>query len=200
MPDPPLKHLPPPKRKRPKSYTTEGVIKIKTGVTGVASYMAQFERGAAPKKVENMTPKKIKEVKDKRKKEKWAQDNAPLVDVYKKEQRESSGEYLNMNCYNTLFVARLAYEVTERKLLREFETYGPIKDIKLVTAKGEKRQGKSRGYAFVEFEQEDDMKRAYRAADGIKIEGKHIVVDVERGHTVPNWLPRRLGGGLGATR
>jgi len=200
MPDPPLKHLPPPKRKRPKSYTGQGEIKPKTGLVGVATYMAQFERGQAPKKGEHMTHKKIKEVKEKRKKEKWTQENAPLVEQYKKDQRESSGEYLNMNCYNTLFVARLAYEVTERKLLREFETYGPIKDIKLVTAKDEKRHGKSKGYAFVEFEQEDDMKRAYRAADGIKIEGKHIVVDVERGHTVPNWLPRRLGGGLGATR
>jgi U1 small nuclear ribonucleoprotein len=200
MPDPPLKHLPPAKRKRPKSYTPEGTIKVKTGVTGVAVYMAQFERGTAPKRTEGMTPKKIKEMKQKKKKEKWAEENEALIEEYKKEQRESSGECLNMNCYNTLFVGRLAYEVTERKLLREFETYGPIKDIKLVAVKGGERHGKSRGFAFVEFEQEDDMKRAYRAADGIKIEGKNIVVDVERGHTVPNWLPRRLGGGLGGTR
>jgi U1 small nuclear ribonucleoprotein len=34
----------------------------------------------------------------------------------------------------------------------------------------------------------------------MKIEGRYIVVDVERGHTVPTWLPRRLGGGLGGTR
>jgi U1 small nuclear ribonucleoprotein 70kDa len=25
-------------------------------------------------------------------------------------------------------------------------------------------------------------------------------VDVERGRTVPNWRPRRLGGGLGSSR
>lgn len=25
-------------------------------------------------------------------------------------------------------------------------------------------------------------------------------MDVERGRTVPNWRPRRLGGGLGTTR
>jgi U1 small nuclear ribonucleoprotein len=101
-----------------------------------------------------------------------------------------------MNCYNTLFVGRLAYEVTERKLLREMETYGPVKDLKLVKDK----EGKSRGYAFVEYEHEEDMKRAFRAADGMRIEGREIVVDVERGHTVPNWLPRSLGGGLGGTR
>jgi len=99
-----------------------------------------------------------------------------------------------MNCYNTLFVGRLAYEVTERKLLREMETYGPIKDLKLIT---NKKIGESRGYAFVEYENEEDMKRAFRGADGMKIEGRPIVVDVERGHTVPNWLPRKFGGGLG---
>ena len=70
-------------------------------------------------------------------------------------------------------------------------------DLKLVA---DKKTGKSRGYAFVEYENEEDMKRAYRAADGMRLEGRPIVVDVERGHTVPNWLPRRLGGGLGATR
>ena len=44
------------------------------------------------------------------------------------------------------------------------------------------------------------MKRAYRGGDAMRIEGRPIVVDVERGHTVPLWLPRRLGGGLGGTR
>ena len=33
--------------------------------------------------------------------------------------------------------------------------------------------------SFVEFEEEEAMKRAYRAADGMRIEGRHIVVDVE---------------------
>ena len=27
-----------------------------------------------------------------------------------------------------------------------------------------------------------------------------MLVDVERGRTVPNWRPRRLGGGLGSSR
>ena len=41
---------------------------------------------------------------------------------------------------------------------------------------------------------------AYKNADGRKIENRRVVVDVERGRTVPNWRPRRLGGGLGGTR
>jgi len=41
---------------------------------------------------------------------------------------------------------------------------------------------------------------AYKQADGRKIDGRRVLVDVERGRTVPNWRPRRLGGGLGTTR
>lgn len=41
---------------------------------------------------------------------------------------------------------------------------------------------------------------AYKHADGKKIDGKRVVVDVERGRTVKSWKPRRLGGGLGGTR
>jgi U1 small nuclear ribonucleoprotein len=57
--------------------------------------------------------------------------------------------------------------------------------------------GKSRGYAFVEYEHKQDMKEAYKQADGRKIEGRRVVVDVERGRTVEGWRPRRLAGGLG---
>merc|ERR1712226_1091985 len=32
------------------------------------------------------------------------------------------------------------------------------------------------------------------------IDGRRVLVDVERGRTVKGWLPRRLGGGLGGTR
>ncbi|GFH61840.1 U1 small nuclear ribonucleoprotein 70kDa [Chaetoceros tenuissimus] len=197
MPDPPLKHLPPPKRKRPKAYQEESLkSKPKTGITGVAEFMNQFERSAPPKRIVNMTPHKIKEMKLAEKKTQKEKENEPKIAEYKQMQKDSNGEFMNMNCYNTLFVGRLAYEVTERKLLREFDSYGNVKDIKLV----KDQNGKSKGYAFVEFEEEEAMKRAYRAADGMRIEGRHIVVDVERGHTVPSWLPRRLGGGLGGTR
>ena len=47
--------------------------------------------------------------------------------------------------------------------------------------------GKPRGYAFIEYEHKNDMKQAYKMADGRKIEDKRVLVDVERGRTVPNW-------------
>jgi U1 small nuclear ribonucleoprotein len=44
------------------------------------------------------------------------------------------------------------------------------------------------------------MKDAYKYGDGKKIDDYRVLVDVERGRTVRNWRPRRLGGGLGNSR
>ncbi|XP_055914402.1 U1 small nuclear ribonucleoprotein 70 kDa-like [Eupeodes corollae] len=99
--------------------------------------------------------------------------------------------------FKTLFVARVNYDTSESKLRREFEVYGPIKKIIMIT---DMETGKPRGYAFIEYEHERDMHSAYKHADGKKIDGKRVLVDVERARTVKGWLPRRLGGGLGGTR
>jgi len=99
--------------------------------------------------------------------------------------------------FRTLFVSRINFYTSESKLKREFETYGPIKNIKMIS---DQKTGKPRGYCFIEFEQEKDMHSAYKHADGKKIDGRRVLVDVERARTVKNWLPRRLGGGLGGTR
>lgn len=97
------------------------------------------------------------------------------------------------DAFKTLFVSRLSYDVSEKMLKKEFEEFGPIRSVKIVR----NSTGKSRGYAFIEFEHKSDMKNAYKQADGRKIEGRRVVVDVERGRTVENWKPRRLAGGLG---
>ncbi|KAM7251853.1 hypothetical protein ACFE04_023736 [Oxalis oulophora] len=69
--------------------------------------------------------------------------------------------------------------------------------VRLVT---DKLTNKPRGYGFIEYARTQDMKAAYKQADGKKIDGRRVLVDVERGRTVPNWRPRRLGGGLGTSR
>jgi len=101
------------------------------------------------------------------------------------------------NAYKSLFVARLSYETTESRLKREFEEFGPIKKVRIIY---DNKTGKSRGYGFIEYEKERDMKEAYKYADGKKIDGRRVLVDVERGRTKKEWKPRKFGGGLGATR
>lgn len=51
---------------------------------------------------------------------------------------------INTDPFKTLFVGRLNYETTEKKLRKEFEAYGPIKQIRMIK-KGEKFLG----YAFI---------------------------------------------------
>jgi len=88
------------------------------------------------------------------------------------------------------------YETTEQALKEAFEQYGPIKSLRIVRD----LNGKSRGYAFIEYENPEDMKRALRYGDGKNIDGYKVLVDYERGRLQRNWRPRRLGGGLGDTR
>ncbi len=97
---------------------------------------------------------------------------------------------------HTLFVGRLPYSWTEENLHAEFSIFGEIAKIILVRD----HENKSRGYGFVQYVNEDSFRRAYKEADGHELEGRHIVVDIERGRIQHNWLPRRLGGGLGTTR
>lgn len=60
--------------------------------------------------------------------------------------------------FRTLFVSRINFYTSESKLRREFETYGPIKQIKMIT---DTDSGKPRGYCFIEFEHEKDMHCKY---------------------------------------
>jgi len=102
----------------------------------------------------------------------------------------------NGDPFKTLFVARISYDTTEKKLKREFEVFGSIKKVRMVYD----QKGKPRGYAFIEYEHERDLKNAYKQGDGKKIDSRRVMVDVERGRTVEGWLPRRLGGGRGPGR
>lgn len=77
-----------------------------------------------------------------------------------------------------------------------------------------KRTGKPRGYAFIEFYNEADFQCnalpstlnipslivALDRADGRKVDNRRVVVDYERGRTKQEWVPRRLGGGKGDKR
>lgn len=99
--------------------------------------------------------------------------------------------------YKTIFVGRLPYELSEERLKAEFERFGAVERVRIVA---DNKTGKSRGYGFVEFADEAHLKVAHRQANGTMLDGRCIVVDVERGRTVRDWKPRRLGGGLGVTR
>jgi U1 small nuclear ribonucleoprotein len=59
----------------------------------------------------------------------------------------------------TLFVGRLAYDARESDLEREFGRFGPIERIRIVKDEVSGKSKKAhRGYAFIVYERERDMK------------------------------------------
>ncbi|KAI3901906.1 hypothetical protein MKW98_027203 [Papaver atlanticum] len=181
----PLEYKPPPEKRKCPSYT------------GMAQFVGKF---AEPGDDEYSPPVKEGETAVQRRArvhklrlEEGAKKAADELEKYD----PSNDPNVMGDPYKTLFVARLNYETTEHRIKREFESYGTIKRVRMIT---DKESNKPRGYAFIEYAHTRDMKAAYKQADGRKLDNKRVLVDVERGRTVPNWRPRRLGGGLGSTR
>lgn len=162
--------------------------------TGIADYLDHFED---PEETPEPVKPETKLQKLERKRREKAEQNA-----YKLEQdlamwNPNDNQESTADAYRTLFVSRINYDTSESKLKREFEVYGKIKQIKMIH---DVNTGKPRGYAFIEYEEEADMHAAYKRADGKKIDGKRVLVDIERGRTIKGWKPRRLGGGKGGRK
>ncbi|XP_072748380.1 U1 small nuclear ribonucleoprotein 70 kDa [Anoplolepis gracilipes] len=182
----PIPYLPPP-NKLPHEKKNSGYI-------GVGCFLKYFED---PKD----TPPPLRVETREERLERRRRERAEQV-AYKLEQEIAVWDpagipNVTADPFKTLFVARINYDTSESKLRREFEVYGPVKKIVVIH---NKINGKPRGYAFIEYEHERDMHSAYKHADGKKIDGRRVLVDVERARTVKGWLPRKLGGGLGGTR
>uniref|UniRef100_A0A0D9XHC7 RRM domain-containing protein n=1 Tax=Leersia perrieri TaxID=77586 RepID=A0A0D9XHC7_9ORYZ len=184
-PRPPLEFKPPVEKRKLPAYT------------GMSQFVSHFAEPGDPEYAPPVPTCETKaEKKDRIRKSKLEQGAAKVAEELEKYDPQSDPNATG-DPYKTLFVARLNYETSEHRVKREFEAYGPIKRVRLVT---DKETNKPRGYAFIEYMHTRDMKNAYKQADGRKVDNRRVLVDVERGRTVPNWRPRRLGGGLGSSR
>ena len=181
-PRPPLEFKPPIEKRKLPPYT------------GVAAYVQKLKEYNYPPPVKQETPRDRREKRKKARLEAHAEQQRAAIAAF--DPKHPDKDNMTKDAYKTLFVGRLSYKITAEDLKKEFEYYGRVANAVLV----QDRDGKSRGYGFVEFESSRDLKEAYKDADGAKIGGRRIVVDVERGRTVEGWKPRRLGGGLGGTR
>ncbi|XP_034245790.1 U11/U12 small nuclear ribonucleoprotein 35 kDa protein-like [Thrips palmi] len=97
----------------------------------------------------------------------------------------------------TLFVGRLNFRTSERQLTEEFSKYGHVKSCRVVR---DIVTGISRGYGFVEFKRQADAQNAWRLAHATVFQERQILVEWEFARTLPGWIPRRLGGGLGGKK
>jgi len=102
---------------------------------------------------------------------------------------------------NCLGVFGLSLYTTERELEKEFSKFGPLEKVTVVL---DGKTGRSRGFAFVYYESQEDAKAAKEAMCDQEIDGRRIRVDfsiTKRAHTptpgVYMGRPTYRGGGGG---
>ena len=94
-----------------------------------------------------------------------------------------------------LFVGGLSWDTKDDGLRQAFASYGEITEAKVIT---DRDTGRSRGFGFVTFTQDDDAKTAISKMDGTNLDGKTIKVNEAQEKS-----PRggsRSGGGFGGGR
>lgn len=181
---PPLEYVPPTEKKTKTRYAF-----VHDGNLDLDKI---FEDGPPPERVCRETPAQRKE-------RIWKER---VIEHYYKTKEErgkydpTKDKHVTSDPYKTLFVSRLNFNTDEETLRKEMERFGPVTNLRLVR---DKKTGKSRGYAFVEFERTKHCHRLYDAS-GMKIDGKKILVDYELARTNKDWIPKRLGGGKGNKR
>ncbi|MDY0060236.1 MAG: RNA-binding protein [Myxococcota bacterium] len=74
-----------------------------------------------------------------------------------------------------LFVGGLSWDTTDDGLRQAFTSIGELTDVKVIT---DRETGRSRGFGFVSFEQEEDAKRAITEMNGKSLDGRTIKVDM----------------------
>ena len=73
-----------------------------------------------------------------------------------------------------LFVGGLSWETTDDALRKAFELYGEMTEAKVITDRG---TGRSRGFGFVTFVQDEDAKAAVSKMHGTSLDGRTITVN-----------------------
>ena len=86
-----------------------------------------------------------------------------------------------------LFVGSLAWATSDDSLKAHFEEYGEVVEAKVIT---DRESGRSRGFGFVTFTDEDSANAAKDALNGSDLDGRTIRVD-----NATERRPRRGGGG-----
>ena len=86
----------------------------------------------------------------------------------------------------------MSYDTTDESLRNAFSEVGPVTSA---TVMKDKMSGRSRGFAFVEMENDDDAPKAVEKWNGQELDGRKLVVNEARPMT--DRPPRRGGFGGG---
>lgn len=92
----------------------------------------------------------------------------------------------------SIYVGNLSYDVTPGDLTEVFSEYGEVKRVSLPT---DRTTGRPRGFAFVEFVEEESEDKAIEQLDGAEWMDRQIKVNKARPREEGG---RRDGGGRGS--
>ncbi len=76
-----------------------------------------------------------------------------------------------------LFIGSLAYATTDDGLRAHFEQIGPVASARVIT---DRESGRSKGFGFVEYENDDDNQKAVDQLNGKELDGRTINVSLAR--------------------
>jgi RNA recognition motif-containing protein len=76
-----------------------------------------------------------------------------------------------------LFIGSLAYATTDDTLKAHFEQVGPVASARVIT---DRDSGRSKGFGFVEMENDDDNQKAIDQLNGKDLDGREINVSLAR--------------------
>jgi cold-inducible RNA-binding protein len=100
-----------------------------------------------------------------------------------------------------IYVGNLSYETTEQDLKQEFEAFGAVDTVSVIT---DKHSGRSKGFAFIEMSSKSEGETAITNLNGKLIDERTIVVNEARprtdNRTSGGYGGRKGGGGYGGGR
>ena len=73
-----------------------------------------------------------------------------------------------------IFVGSLPFSIDEADLRESFEAYGTVNSVKIIT---DKFTGRSKGFGFVEMENDAEAEKAIQELNGASVDGRTIVVN-----------------------
>ena len=73
-----------------------------------------------------------------------------------------------------IYVGNLDYRVDEKELIDVFSEYGTVSSAKVII---DKFNSRSKGFGFVEMENQDEANKAIQKLDGATIENRKIMVN-----------------------
>lgn len=88
-----------------------------------------------------------------------------------------------------IFVGSLPFRLQEAELSKEFEKFGEVSSVKIIT---DKMTGRSKGFGFVEMPNDEQAQAAISSLNGAQVGGRDIVVNQAQ--------ERKEGGGGGGER